>query len=131
MKNHFGTFDPSPSHTGGGGADYLIALNKTPQILGEMDRTTGKVLFPRQQLVLVDCLWASDPGPSGESTHQPNRLFMGTLPAVVDYQVATKFRRDAMGWKTNSALATRFLTEFGYQASDLPQGGQIIDALAG
>jgi hypothetical protein len=134
MKNHFGTFDPGPSHSGGGPtnpADYVIAINKTPQILGDMDPATGKVLFPRQQLVLVDCLWASDPGPGGEATHQPNRLFMGTLPPVVDYLVATKFRRDAMGWKTNDALATRFLTEFGYQPGDLPQGGEIVNALAG
>lgn len=130
MKNHFGTFSPRPSHQPGGGADYLIAINKAPEILGQMDPETGKVLFPRQQLCLVDCLWASDPGPGGESTHQPNRLFMGTLPAVLDYQVATKFRRDAMGWKTNDQIANRFLSEFGYQPSDLPTGGEIIDALA-
>jgi hypothetical protein len=36
-----------------------------------------------------------------------------------------------MGWKTNDALATRFLTEFGYQPGDLPQGGEIVNALAG
>ncbi len=129
MKNHFGTFSPRPSHQPGGGVDYLIALNKAPEILGQMDPETGKVLFPRQQLCLIDCLWASEPGPGGESTHQPNRLFMGTLPAVLDYQVATKFRRDAMGWKTNDRVASRFLSEFGYQPSDLPAGGEIIDAL--
>ncbi len=128
MKNHFGTFSPRPSHQPGGGVDYLIAINKTPELLGQMDPETGKVLFPRQQLCLVDCLWASDPGPGGESTHQPNRLFMGTLPAVLDYQVATRFRRDAMGWKTNDGVAGRFLSEFGYQPSDLPAGGEIIDA---
>lgn len=131
MKNHFGTFDPGPSHQSGGGADYLIAINQTPQILGAMDPKTGKVLFPRQQLCLIDCLWASEPGPGGDSTAQPNRLFMGTLPAVLDYQVATRFRRDVMGWKVNDRVVSRFLSDFGYQPSDLPAGGQIIDALAG
>ena len=46
MKNHFGTFSPRPGH-GWNGTDYLIAINKTPEILGGMDRRTGKVLFPR------------------------------------------------------------------------------------
>ena len=70
--------------------------------------------FPPAPSCLIGCLWASEPGPGGESTHQPNRLFMGALPAVLDYQVATKFRRDAMGWKTNDGVAGRFLSELGY-----------------
>ena len=131
MKNHLGTFEPRPAHEAGGGADYLLALNQTPEILGRMDPRTGKVLFPRQQLVLIDSLWASEPGPGGDSTAQPNRLFMGTLPAVLDYQVATRFRRDVMGWKVNDRVVGRFLSEFGYRTSDLPADGQIIDALAG
>jgi hypothetical protein len=64
MKNHFGTFDPGPGHWTGS-QDYLIAINQTPEILGPMDRRKGKVLYPRQQLSLVDALWASKGGPGG------------------------------------------------------------------
>ena len=130
MKNHFGTFEPNPSHMPGGSADYLIGINKTPEILGELDPKSGKVLFPRQQLCITDSLWASDPGPGGDSTAQPNRLFMGTLPAVLDYQVATNFRKGVMGWSINEKVAQRFLTEFGYSPSDLPGGGKILEVSA-
>ncbi len=126
MKNHFGTFDPGPGH-GEASADYLIAINKTPEILGTMDRETGKVLHPRQQLCIVDALWASKPGPSGLPTHQPNFLAMGVLSPIVDYQLATRFRSERMGWPFNKKMARRFLTEFGYSESDLPFGGKIID----
>ena len=57
MKNHMGTFSPSPVHRDGA-QDYLLAVNKTPEILGSMDKKTGKVLYPRQQLCLLDALWA-------------------------------------------------------------------------
>lgn len=130
MKNHFGTFDPGPSHRKGGGADYLIAINKTPEILGRMDPKTGDVLYPRQQLCIVDALWASDPGPGGQPTSQPNALLMGVCGPVVDYVGAMRFRKDHMGWPVNEQLAQRFLTEFGFAAADLPNDGQIIDALA-
>lgn len=127
-KNHFGTFTPRPGHGKGGGADYLLGLNKTPQILGEMD-SQGRVTFPRQQLCLIDALWASEAGPSGLSQVQPNRIYMSASAATLDYQVATKFRRDTMGWRVNGNVAERFLTEFGHTASDLPNGGKIIDAM--
>jgi len=129
MKNHFGTFEPGPSHRKGGGADYLIAINKTGQILGQIDPKTGKVLFPRQQVSLVDALWASRPGPGGEATHQLNSLYMGALNPVVDFQVARHVRRDRMGWPVNEEVIGRFLTDFGLAEKDLPNGGKIIDAL--
>ncbi|MBN1849618.1 MAG: DUF362 domain-containing protein [Deltaproteobacteria bacterium] len=126
MKNHFGTFDPGPGHQGGSD-DYLIAINKTPEILGLQDERTGKVLFPRQQLCIVDALWASKPGPSGLPTHQPNFLAMGVLSPVVDYQLATQFRGKKLGWSYNQGMARRFLTEFGYTERDLPEGGRLIE----
>jgi hypothetical protein len=126
MKNHFGTFSPSPGHERGG-QDYLIAINRTPEILGEMDKQTGKILFPRQQLCLVDALWASKGGPGGNPTHQPNFLAMGVLSPIVDYQVATKFRGERMGWQPNMKTSHRMLTDFGYNESDLPAGGKIIE----
>lgn len=127
MKNHFGTFSPKPGHAADG-ADYLIAINKSEAIVGPTDRG-GKVLFPRQQLCLIDALWASQGGPSGNPSHQPNRLFMGTCGPVLDYQVATKFRRDKMSWPINEPVAKRFLSEFGFSARDLPEEGRIIEAM--
>lgn len=127
-KNHFGTFNPRPGHGKGGGADYLLGINKTPHLLGEMD-SKGNLKFPRQQLCIIDTLWGSERGPSGGTQVQPNRIFMGTLPGALDYQVATKFRRDTMGWRINDRVIDRFLTEFGLKPDNLPNNGQIIDAL--
>jgi hypothetical protein len=128
-KNHFGTFDPGPSHGAGGGPDYLLGINKSAQILGEIDPDKGGVAFPRQQLCIVDALWASDPGPSGPPTAQPNALLMGVFGPALDYVAATDFRRDTMGWPINEPITQRFLTEFGFSPSDLPDGGKIVDAL--
>ena len=126
MKNHFGSFDPWPGHMWNG-ADYLIAINKTAEILGEMEAETGRVLFPRQQLCLIDALWASECGPWCVSSHQPNFLAMGVLSPVLDYVVATRFRGEKMGWQPNLEMADRMLTEFGYDRSDLLFGGGIVE----
>ena len=130
LKNHFGTFSPKPSHQDGGGADYLIGINKSKEILGEIDPKTGAVLFPRQQLCIVDTLWASNPGPGTPTDSQPNALFMSTFGPALDHVVAMRFRKDTMGWRVNEQVAKRFLTDFGFAESDLPNGGQIIDAMA-
>lgn len=126
MKNHFGTFDPWPGHMFGG-ADYFISINKTKEILGEMDNQASRVLFPRQQLCLIDALWASECGPGCASSHQPNFLAMGVLSPIVDYIVATRFRGEKMGWQPNMEMANRLLTEFGYDRSDLIAGGKILE----
>ena len=126
MKNHFGTFSPSPGHERGS-LDYLLAINQTPEILGPMDKRTGRVLYPRQQLCIVDALWASKGGPGGNPSHQSNFIAMGVLSPVVDYQMATRFRGERMGWKPNMKATRRFLAEFGYSESDLPYGGKIIE----
>lgn len=122
MKNHFGTFDPGPGHQRES-LDYLIAINRTPEILGEMDKATGKVLFPRQQLCIVDALWAGKGGPGGNPTHQPNYLAMGVLSPVVDYLMATGFRGERMGWKPNRKVVRRMIEEFGYSEEDLSARG--------
>ena len=126
MKNHMGTFSPSPIHRDGA-QDYLLAVNKTPEILGPMDKKTGKVLYPRQQLCLLDALWASKGGPDGLPSHQPNFLAMGVFAPVFDYILATRFRGEKMGWKPNMQATKRFLSEFGYEEKDLPSGGKIIE----
>jgi len=126
MKNHFGTFSPEPGHRAGS-EDYLIAINQTPEILGPMDKRTGKVIYPRQQLCLIDAIWASKGGPGGKPSHQPNFLAMGVMSPIVDYQVATKFRGEKMGWEPNMRMTRRMLTDFGYTEDDLPSGGKIIE----
>ena len=126
LKNHFGTFAPGPGHAAGQ-TDYLLCINKSEAILGKTDARTGRVLFPRQQLCLVDALWASNPGPSGHPETQPNRLFMGTFGPVVDYVLATAFRRDTMKWHIQEQVTARFLTEYGFTPDDLPPQ-RIVDA---
>ena len=126
MKNHMGTFAPGPVHRDGA-QDYLLAVNKTPEILGPMDKKTGKVLYPRQQLCLLDALWASKGGPDGLPTAQPNFLAMGVFAPVFDYLLATRFRGEKMGWKPNPSATKRFLSEFGYEEKDLPGGGKIVE----
>jgi hypothetical protein len=126
MKNHFGTFSPSPGH-GDQPLEYLLGLNQSEEILGTMDKKTGTVLYPRQQLCIVDALWASKSGPGGNPSHQPNFIAMGVTSPVVDYIMATQFRKAKMGWSINMDATTRFLSEFGYSESDLSNGGKIIE----
>jgi len=126
MKNHFGTFSPSPGH-GDQPLEYLLAINQSREILGAMDEKTGTVIYPRQQLCIVDALWASKGGPGGNPSHQPNFIAMGVTSPVVDYVIAAQFRSATLGWPVNMDAAKRFLSEFGYSESDLPNGGRIID----
>jgi len=126
MKNHFGTFDPSPGHRKGA-VDYLMALNQTTEILGPMDKRSGRVLYPRQQLCIVDALWASEGGPGGYPRSQPNFLAMGVFSPVMDYIIATRFRKEKMGWEVNMEVTRRMLTDFGFQESDLPGEGKIVE----
>ena len=126
MKNHFGTFSPTYGHWIGS-VDYLMGINQTPEILGPMDPRSGRVLYPRQQLCLVDALWASEDGPKCAPSNQPNFLAMGVMSPVVDYVVATKFRNDKMGWEPDMETTRRMLTDFGYSESDLPNGAKIVE----
>ena len=107
LKNHAGTFEPKPIHRGGG-LDYIIAINKSEAILG------GTPV--RQQLCIVDSLWAMTTGPSGTPDKEVCRLIMGTFGPAVDYLTAKKVRESVMGVSQNKSLE-RFLTDFGY--SDL------------
>jgi hypothetical protein len=127
MKNHFGTFNPRPGHSRNG-LEFLTGLNKSKAILGVVDDKTGKIIKPRQQLCIIDALWSSKPGPGGPPTDCTNRLFMGTFSPILDYVVATEFRRDTMNWSVNDTATERFLTDFGYAKNDLANGGKMISA---
>ena len=71
--------------------------------------------------------WASEGGPGGYPLYQPNFLAMGVLSPVVDYQWVNEFRGEKMGWELNMEATRRLLTDFGFNESDLPAGGKIIE----
>jgi hypothetical protein len=52
---------------------------------------------------------------------------MGVFLPVVDYIMATRFPKERMGWDVNIDVTRRMLTDFGFQKSDLPGGGKIIE----
>jgi hypothetical protein len=104
MKNHAGTFEPMPIHFGGG-LKYIIAFNKSEAILG------GTPV--RQQLCIVDSLWAMTKGPFGVPNKRPCALSMGTFSPAVDYVVARRIREPDMGCKHPESL-NRIMSEFGY-----------------
>lgn len=108
MKNHFGTFDPGPGHSGDQFA-YLIAINKSNAIVGGDP--------PRQQLCIMDSIWAMTHGPTGAPPNKaPHRILMGTFGPAVDYLTAKKVREAEMGASHSSYLG-QFLTSFGYTES--------------
>ena len=104
MKNHAGTFDPKPIHLGGG-LNYIIAFNKSEAILG------GEPV--RQQLCIVDSLWAQTKGPMGAPNKRPAALVMGTFSPAVDYVTARRIREPMMGC-THPPELNRLMTDFGY-----------------
>jgi hypothetical protein len=114
MKNHLGTFSPRPAHMKES-LLYLLSINQSKEVLGALDPKNGRVLFPRQQLCLVDGLWASRCGPRCGSSHQPNFLAMGVLSPVVDYMVATELRWKRMGWPVNMDALDQILNSFGFE----------------
>jgi len=123
MKNHFGSFEPLRGHHPISGLDYLIAINQTPEILGSMDKKTGRVLYPRQQLCFIDGLWTTD----FTLAHQTNFLAMGVFAPIVDYSVIG-FLSKKMDWTIPGPVVRRILSDFGYDESDLPAGGKMIEA---
>jgi hypothetical protein len=108
MKNHAGSFEiPLRFHVSGG-LEYIIAFNKSDAILG------GRP--PRQQLCIVDSLWAITGGPNGAPNKHPCSLSMGTFAPAVDWVVTKRIREQVMGC-THPTYLTKILTEFGYQPS--------------
>ena len=53
---------------------------------------------------------------------------MGAMSPIVDYQLATKFRGEMMGWQPNREATRRMLLDFGYSESDLPDEGKLMKA---
>lgn len=109
LKNHAGTFEPRHIHLGGG-LDYILALNKSNAFWG------GTPV--RQQLCIVDSLWASAKGgPFVIPDKRLDRIVMGTFSGAVDYCTAKKVREPLMG--VNHGPIGRFVTDFGYTEQEV------------
>jgi hypothetical protein len=109
LKNHAGTFSPYPIHFGGG-LDYIMAFNKSDAFWG------GSPV--RQQLCIVDTLWASSKGgPWSVPDNRLDRLVMGTFSGAVDYLTAKKIREPLM--RVNHGPIDRFVRDFGYEETEL------------
>ena len=110
LKNHFGTFAPDHSPSDASVPVNILAMNKSPQIVGGTPA--------RQQLCIVDALWGDkNSQPTGNPTQRCDRLVMGTFAGAVDYFTVVKIQQAVM----NSTMCTSyptFLTSFGYTATD-------------
>lgn len=121
LKNHFGTFLSDGGFGGmyGGGlmamhlhsTTGLININKIKEIVG------GDPV--RQQLCIIDSMWAMKGGPTGSVDGKYDLLVMGTFAGAVDYCCVKKIREEVMGVTNHqAAVIPRYLTEFGYSESD-------------
>jgi hypothetical protein len=137
QKNHYGTFQAQPASypkpDGCGGIEYLLDINKSRPILG------GTPI--RQQLCIVDSLWAMEGGPTGGTMVKNNRIVMGVFAGAVDYLVAKKIRQSVMNipvgtvdndatHRMNATAINRYITGYNY---DLTAPGvadlDFVDAL--
>ncbi len=111
MKNHFGTFNPEHGHEGDAQDqfNYLIAMNKSDAIVG------GSPI--RQQLIVMDSIFAMTGGPGGTPNHEPHVLLMGTFAPAVDYATAKLIREKEMG-ASHSSYLEEFLPSFGYSEAE-------------
>jgi hypothetical protein len=84
---------------------------------------------PRQQLCIIDSLWAMKPGPNGvpgdgiaSQQERPNiyRLIMGTFGPAVDYLTVKKVRETELN-APSAANANNFITSFGYSTTERDQ----------
>jgi hypothetical protein len=111
MKNHTGTLKFScPT------LSEMINQNKSDAIIG------GTI--PKQQLCIVDSIWAARTGPTDPPSDLPCRIVMGTFGPMVDYAVVKKIREasDCMNMGTskhNQTAINQIMSGFGYTGSEL------------
>lgn len=141
MKNHIGTFanhvagkpftsdNSNPEYCAGkpytpydpnvkGTPDMLIAMSKHEMLMGG-----GTAAYPcRQQLCIVDSLWAASTGPYDPYNKTPGIIAMGTCSPWVDWAVSQKIRIAEMGVdptkQDDPSILGQFLQGFGYSSSD-------------
>ena len=108
QKNHVGSlkFD-CPLMRSTPEENELAIMNKSEVIMGGTPT--------RQQLCIVDSLWAHIGGPHGGPDRAPARLVMGTFAPAVDYLCAKKIREGIMGaTRFQPEKIERYLGDFGY-----------------
>jgi hypothetical protein len=117
MKNHYGFFPVD--HGATTAMDTLSTYSKSDAIMG-----TGTP--PRQQLCIVDSLWHSTSWAANPSLQQ-NMLIMGTFTGAVDFCFVHDIHPSIYEAEndppktftlTERAIQDRYLTDFGYTASD-------------
>jgi hypothetical protein len=106
MKNHFGTFNPKPSNNAHGDLTYLTGINKAEAIIGGTPK--------RQQLCIVDSIWAATTGPTDPPDTEVFSLVMGTFGPAIDYLVIKNIREAVMSVTHPAATINQYLTAFGY-----------------
>jgi hypothetical protein len=117
LKNHFGTFPVFHNNSNPSTGDYAVYLNMSDAIVGGTP--------PRQQLNIVDSLWADNNNtPDGRTPVVVSRLVMGTFAGAVDYLTCLKVKQDIMITQMKQPnnmdfnQINRFLTLFGYTTID-------------
>jgi hypothetical protein len=122
MKNHYGTFNPNGTDSHGDGTTgswgaLITAINRSDVIVG------GDPV--RQQLCIIDSLWAHSSGVQDPPNCAPARLIMGTFAPVIDYLTIMRLRIPVMGsyvWepetRTDGNGVQTFATDFGYALSE-------------
>ena len=89
MKNHYGTYHPA-IYTDHDKIDNLILTSKRDDLVGGDP--------PRQQLCIVDSLWAVAARNNFSAYDKcPSCILMGTVSGVVDYVTVKKIRGPIMG----------------------------------
>jgi hypothetical protein len=123
LKNHYGTFRPDTNHRDL--INLIINENKSDAIIG------GTPM--RQQLCILDSIFASKVGPTGTPDTMPCYLVMGTFAGAVDYLTTKKVREGVLKYSHNSPDVDTFITGFGYSTGDpqwilVPPAGSTPDA---
>jgi len=113
MKNHTGTFIKSTGFMQNCPTlQEMIDEQKSEAVIGTGDPV-------RQQLCIVDSLWAAVKGPGNPADCLPARIAMGTFAPAVDILVVREIREKIMGAKhTESAIST-ILSSFDLTEEDL------------
>jgi len=118
LKNHFGTFPPQHGSGSYSTGDVAALYNMSAAIVG------GTPV--RQQLCIIDSLWADNNGnPNDAPNLLPCRIVMGTFAGAVDYATCVYLKNSTNpgcgGPDANLDLTGQiphFLTLFGYTTAD-------------
>lgn len=113
MKNHTGTFIKSTGFMQNCPTlQEMIDEHKSEAVVGNGDPV-------RQQLCIVDSLWAAVKGPGNPADCIPARIAMGTFGPAVDILVTREIREKIMGAShTESAIST-ILSSFDFSEVEL------------